>query len=188
MTKIRTNSTKKSLQKQIISGKKVIFRYPRSTDAKELTEVINSLIEEQAEIAKMTMVTVREEKKWLTNVLKSIRKKEKVMFVVEIDGVVLGSCEITKDGFDVSRHVGTLGVGLRKEARGIGIGKKLVQLCLKESKDRLGIKMVKLYVFNTNKTARRVYEKIGFRETGRIGRGVFHNGRYKDDIIMIKYL
>jgi RimJ/RimL family protein N-acetyltransferase len=100
----------------------------------------------------------------------------------------MGGCEITKDNFDVSRHVGTLGIGLRKDVRGMGIGKKLVRLCLCESKKKLELKIVKIYVFDTNKSARLFYKRLGFKEVGKIPKGVLHNGKYKDDIIMAKRL
>jgi RimJ/RimL family protein N-acetyltransferase len=188
MSKIRVKSVGKTLEKQTIDGKSIVFRYPKPSDTAHMVKTINSLINERVDIAKTTKVTFKEEKEWLVNVLKSIRKKERIMIVVEVDGVVVGSCEVIKDTYDVSRHVGTLGIGLRKEIRGIGIGKKLVELCLTNSKKKLGLKIIKLYVFNTNKTARSFYKRFGFKEAGRIQRGVYHNFRYKDDIIMIKWL
>jgi len=188
MAKTRTKSTGRILKEPVIGGKNVVLRHPKTSDAKELMNLINSLVEERAEIAKTAKVTLREEKRWLADALSSIRKKEKIMIIAEVDGVLVGSCEVTQDSYDVSRHVGTLGIGLRKEARGLGIGKKLVQLCLCESKKTLGLKLVKLYVFDTNKIGKSFYKKIGFKETGRIPRGVIQNGKYKDDVIMVKRL
>jgi RimJ/RimL family protein N-acetyltransferase len=186
MSKIRTKPTGKTLKKQTIGGKSIVFRYPKPSDADQMVKTINSLINEQADIAKIKRVTLKEERKWLDNILKLIRKKETMMIVIEVDGIPMGSCEVAKDTFDVSRHVGTLGIGLRKEIRGMGIGKNLVKLCLTESKKKLGLKIIKLYVFNTNKTARSFYKGLGFKEAGRIQSGVYHNFRYKDDIIMVK--
>lgn len=168
--------------------KTVIFRHPRTSDAKDLKNLINSLVKEGADIAKTTQVTVKEEKIWLKNTLASIKNKEKIMILAEIDGIVAGSCEVTKDTYDVSRHVGTLGIGLVKNARGIGVGTNLIKTALSEAKKKLGIKMVKLYVFDSNNKGKSLYEEIGFKEAGRIPRGVFHNKKYKDDIIMVKKL
>lgn len=61
-------------------------------------------------------------------------------------------------------------------------------MCLYESKKKLGLKIVKLYVFNTNKVGRNLYKNIGFKDIGRIKNGVLHNGEYKDDVIMTKIL
>lgn len=177
----------KILEKRIISGKNVVFRHPKSSDLKQMMKAINSMVDERAEIAKTTKVSYREEREWLENLLRAIRKKESVMVLAEVDGVYVGSCQVIRDNYDVSRHVGTLGVGLTKSARGIGIGTRLVEMCLSESK-KIGIKLVKLYVFDTNKSGRSFYKKLGFRETGRIKKGVFHNRRYKDDMIMVKWI
>jgi RimJ/RimL family protein N-acetyltransferase len=177
----------KILEKRVISDRNVVFRYPKSSDLIEMMKTINSLVEEHVDIAKATKVNYKQEKIWLTDVLKSIRKNESIMIVAQVDGDVVGSCQVTRDIFDVSRHVGTLGVALQKEVRGIGIGTRLVKLCLTESK-KIGIKIVKIYVFDTNKEAMKFYKKFGFKEIGRIRRGVLHNNRYKDDIIMTKQL
>ena len=179
--KVKPNKVIRSV---FVDGRRVDFRYPLPGDVYELRRVINTFVEEGTEIAKTTKVTLSEEKKWLDEVLKAIRRKEKIMLVVEENKKLVGSCEITRDPFDVSRHVGTLAVGIQKSIRGLGVGETLVRICLSEAKKKLGLKMIKLYVFHTNKIGRNLYEKIGFEESGRLRDGVFHNGRYKDDIIM----
>lgn len=176
------------IQKRKIFDKTIIFRHPKPSDAKDLMNLINSLVNEHADIAKTTKMTLKKEKLWLDSTISSIKKKEKVMIIVELDGICVGSCEITRDQYDVSRHVGTLGVGLQKQARGIGLGTSLVQLCLIEAKKKLGLKLVKLYVFDTNNIGKSMYEEMGFKEIGRIPNGVLHDGKYKDDIIMAKKL
>lgn len=171
-----------------ILDRTVIFRYPKISDAKDLMNLINSLVTEKTDIAKTTLVTIQQEKAWLVNAIRSIRAKTKVILVAEIDGMVVGSCEITQDPYDVSRHVGTLGIGLTKTARGIGIGTKLIEQTMQEAKKKLHLKMVKLYVFDSNSVAKNLYEEMGFLEIGRIPNGVYHNKKYKDDIIMAKRL
>lgn len=150
--------------------------------------LINSLVKERVDIAKTTKMSLKQEKIWLDSTISSIKKKEKIMILAELDGVCVGSCEITRDTFDVSKHVGTLGIGIIKKARGVGIGTDLVQLCLVEAKEKLGLKLVKLYVFDTNNIGKSLYEELGFKEIGRIPNGVYHNKKYKDDIIMAKKL
>lgn len=174
----------KVIRSVLVDGRRLDFRYPLPGDVHELRRIINAFVEERTEIAKTTKVTLSEEKKWLDAALKAVRRKEKIMLVVEENKKLVGICEITRDPFDVSRHVGTLAVGIQKNVRGLGIGETLVRLCLSEAKKKLRLQMVKLYVFHTNKIGRNLYEKIGFKESGRLRAGVFHNGRYKDDIIM----
>jgi RimJ/RimL family protein N-acetyltransferase len=176
------------LKKYKILDKTIIFRYPKPTDAQDLMNLINSLVKERADIAKSKPVTVQEERHWLKNSITSIKNKEKIIILAELDGVCVGSCEITRDTYDVSRHVGTLGVGIIKHARGSGIGTTLIKITLDEAKKKLGLKLVKLYVFDTNHIGKSLYEEIGFKEIGRIPKGVYHNKKYKDDVIMAKPL
>jgi RimJ/RimL family protein N-acetyltransferase len=176
------------LKKYKIFDKTIILRYPRPSDAQDLMNLINSLVKEGADIAKAKPVTIEEEKIWLKDFITSIKNKEKIIILAEMDSVCVGSCEVTKDAYDVSRHVGTLGIGIIKQARGIGIGTTLIKTTLDEAKKKLGLELVKLYVFDSNNIGRSIYAELGFKEIGRIPKGVYHNKKYKDDIIMAKTL
>lgn len=57
---------------------------------------------------------------------------------------------------------------------------------LKEARDQLSVEVFVLRVYETNDVARRLYEKLGFEEVGRIENGVFQDGEYKDVVIMEK--
>jgi len=166
----------------------MVLRHPRMSDAQGLMSLINSLVREKSDIAKTTQVTLSQEKAWLKDTIKSIQSKDKVMILADLDKKLVGSCEITRDPYDVSRHVGTLGIGIIKEARGIGIGTKLVQETISEAKKKLGLELVKLYVYDSNRVGKSLYEEMGFSEIGRIPKGVYHDKKYKDDIIMTKRL
>jgi RimJ/RimL family protein N-acetyltransferase len=171
-----------------ILEKTIVFRYPKISDSAGMMNLINSLVREKTDIAKISLVTLQQEKTWLDDAIKSIKAKNKIMLVAEMDGKIVGSCEITRDPYDVSRHVGTLGIGLVKNARGMGIGAKLIKETIDEAKKKLQLKVVKLYVFDSNNVAKNLYEEMGFSEIGRIPNGVYHNKKYKDDIIMAKRL
>lgn len=176
------------MEKFKINGKKVIFRYPIAKEnIADLLAFINSLIEERAMISLQKKVTPKEERAWLIDNLKEIKKKEKVLFLVEVDGKIMGNAEV-KTGKDATKHVGKLGISLRKEIRGRGIGKKLLENIIKETKNILGVKIIILEVFSANKVARHMYRKLGFKEVGKIRKGVNYYGKFLDDIIMAKYL
>lgn len=176
------------IEKRVVGGRKIVFRYPKTSDAKGAMDTINSQVEEKVDIARMSKATLKEEKRWLASVLKAVKKKEMVFIAIESDGEYTGSCEITRDEMGTRKHIGTLGIGLRKEIRGLGVGKRAMQICIKEAKKSLGIIIVKLEVYNTNKPGIVLYKKLGFREVGRIKKGALHWGKYKADITMVKYL
>jgi ribosomal protein S18 acetylase RimI-like enzyme len=72
-----------------------------------------------------------------------------------------------------------LGIGIKSPYRGIGIGTIIMEMLIEESK-KAGLKVLVLDVFDTNRIARKFYEKIGFKEVGRIPKGIFKNGIYID--------
>jgi len=55
-----------------------------------------------------------------------------------------------------------------------------------EQADMMGLKILTLTVFATNKRAIHVYQKVGFKETGRILKGIYRKGKYLDRVIMTK--
>ncbi len=50
------------------------------------------------------------------------------------------------------------------------------------------VTILTLSVFATNKRAIHVYEKVGFKEAGRIRKGIYRKGQFIDRIIMTKEL
>jgi RimJ/RimL family protein N-acetyltransferase len=59
---------------------------------------------------------------------------------------------------------------------------------LVEQAQEMGLKVLTLSAFATNKRAIRVYEKVGFLQTGTIPKKHFKQGKYVDEIIMTRLL
>ncbi len=160
------------------SDKRVILRKPRWEDLDDLLGFINSLVEEEADIMRETPVTREEESDWLGKYLASIEKGEMIGVVAEVEGKVAANSEVGKRrGFQ--SHVGFLGIAVKKEYRGMGIGTELMKTLIEESK-KAGLKVLVLEVFDSNKVAKGLYTKMGFKDAGKIPKGVFKKGRYID--------
>jgi len=177
----------KIVEKFNINGKTVIFRYPTIKDLDGLLNCINSLVEERAMVRIQKKKTRKEEKEWLLKTLKNIKAKTEVFLVVDIEGKIMGSSGVTKNRGAMA-HVGELGISLRKEARGKGMGKRLFKALIREAKKVLKVKIITLEVFGRNSIAQNLYKKCGFKEMGRIKKGVNHYGRFDDLVTMVKYL
>jgi RimJ/RimL family protein N-acetyltransferase len=52
----------------------------------------------------------------------------------------------------------------------------------------MGLKVLMLSAFASNKRAIHVYEKVGFVQNGRIPRKFFKDGKYVDEVIMTDLL
>jgi len=102
--------------------------------------------------------------------------------VAEVDGRVVANSQIGRKG-GYSNHVGGLGIGIRKGYRDIGIGTEMLKALITKAEE-MGLKMLTLGVFSSNDRAMHVYNKVGFRETGRFPKEIYKDGRYIDHIIM----
>ena len=164
-------------------GRKVVLRAIRFEDLDDLLDNINSLVEEGADIAVDEKQTRESEIEWLARELAAQENGKQIIVAAEVDGVVIGASSVEKYSLRSEAHKGTLGIAIKSSYRGIGIGTQMIQVLVDESR-KAGLKILLLDVFETNKMARHVYEKTGFREIGRVPRGIFRNGRYIDEIRM----
>jgi RimJ/RimL family protein N-acetyltransferase len=167
-------------------GQEVILRTPRLEDLDDLMELINSLVDEKAEIARSEKVTREEESEWLPEMLARLEKDELFFLVAEVGGKVIASSDIhIMSGND--KHVGVLGIVIKSGFRDSGIGTEMMKT-LVELAVTLGLKVLTLQAYATNKRAVHVYEKVGFVLTGRVPKKHFKEGRYIDELIMTKLI
>lgn len=167
-------------------GRKVILRSVRWEDLEGLIEFIDSLADEGADILRTERVTREEEAEWLGRRLARIDKGELIDAVAEVDGKVVANSEVQKRAGMMS-HIGDFGIGIKSGYRGIGIGTEIMRTLMEESKNA-GLRILVLDHFATNKPARALYEKMGFKEEGRIPKGICKNGKYIDLIRMVREL
>ena len=165
-------------------GREVILRTPKWQDIDDFVELMNSIVDEGADYNRDTKVARDEMADWLGRHLSEIEKGITFMISAEIDGTVVANSSINKlTGY--SRHVGKLGVMIRKECRDIGIGTELTKLLISQAK-AMDLKMLCLDVWSTNKKAIHVYEKAGFKETGQIPKFYSRKRKFIDQVIMAK--
>ena len=81
-------------------------------------------------------------------------------------GEIVGWCDISPYPFEGMRHVGRLGMGVRRDRRSKGIGRKLLAAAI-ERAHGAGIERIELEVFASNRAAICLYESFGFELEGR---------------------
>ncbi len=170
-------------------GDEIIIRYPLASDLNQLFLYINKLSKEKVAITfQGERIKSREEKNYLDLHLKKIKKNEEVKLLAFSGKQLIGIVDIIMQE-KIESHVGVFGLTIAKEYRNQGIGKLLLQLVLEEaSKNLPQLKIVKLGVFECNDIAFNLYEQFGFKEYGRLPKGVKHQGIYIDHIYMYKRL
>jgi RimJ/RimL family protein N-acetyltransferase len=167
-------------------GQKVILRTPKQEDLNDLMELINSLVDEKAEIARTEKVTREEEEEWLPKMLAGLEKDELFFLVAEVNGKVVASSDIHILSGD-EKHVGVLGIIVKSGFRDLGIGTEIMKTLVGQAA-ALSLKVLMLHVFANNKHAVHVYEKAGFLRSGRIPKKHLRQGRYIDELIMTKLI
>jgi RimJ/RimL family protein N-acetyltransferase len=83
-----------------------------------------------------------------------------------VSGNLIGSTAITEIDDKVGTCLFRIVIG-EKQAWGHGFGTDATRLVVEEAFETLNLRVVKLEVFEHNLRARRAYERVGFRETGR---------------------
>lgn len=164
-------------------GKKVILRTPQWEDVDDLLELINSLVEEQAEIYITQKFTREEEAEWLLKVLKRLERNEQLQLVAEVDKKVIVSSGFQIQG-GTEEHIGAIGIVIRSGFRDLGIGTEIMKTLI-EKAAFFGVK-VTVNVLASNRRAIHVYEKVGFFQSDVIPKKHLRQGRLIDEIIMSK--
>ena len=107
--------------------------------------------------------------------------------VAEVQEDVVGLVELRGMGLSRCKHVVELGVGVLPAYTGRGIGTALLRHAL-DWATRYGYLKVRLLVIATNARAIHVYEKLGFKESGRFEREVRTSRGLVDLLIMERFL
>ena len=167
-------------------GRNVILRTPKWEDLDDLLEFICSLIDEGADITMHKKPTRQEAAEWMGRLLTNLENDKVFALVAEVDGKVIANSELSqKTGY--SEHVGEIGIAIKASYRDVGIGSEMLRTLIAHGRE-IGLKVLRLSVFSSNQRAKHVYEKVGFKETGRIPREIFKGGKYIDEILMIMEL
>jgi RimJ/RimL family protein N-acetyltransferase len=132
-------------------------------------------------------VTRSEERGYLAHQMEAIRKGHTVSVVAEVNDRIVGNGNIDRGNYYETRHHGYLGLTVLAEYRGIGIGREMINVLLREAK-RIGVKNVEVQFLETNQAAIRTYQKSGFKQIGRIPRKVHRDGKFLDSLIMVRRL
>ena len=86
------------------------------------------------------------------------------------------------------RHRAVMGISVRKEYWGCGLGSYLMQLAIDQTHTN-GFEQLELGVYSDNTRAIHLYEKVGFVRCGIQTRAFkLKDGTYRDEIMMVKML
>lgn len=168
-------------------GREVVIRYPELGDLKEMTRYINTLSKEQTFITfQGNEISLKDERKHLKNMLDKIKKGLAVQLLIFHNNQLVGITDI-KMYEHALKHEGVFGITIAKEFRGVGLGKKIMELVIDETIKKLPqLKVITLGVFSDNPLAQNLYKSFGFKEYGRLPEIISHKDHLDDHIYMFK--
>jgi RimJ/RimL family protein N-acetyltransferase len=108
-------------------------------------------------------------------------------FIAQVGREVVGWCDIVPLGQQGFTHTGVLGMGVRPDWRGRGIGKALLTAAISAAA-ALDLSRIELEVYAANTVARTLYQSCGFVEEGVKRKGRYLDGRHEDIVIMARLL
>ncbi len=87
-------------------------------------------------------------------------------------------------GIDPRNRQAELGIWIARAHWNQGYGTDAVRIASRFGFREMNLQRLHLHVYDTNPRGIRAYEKVGFKEEGRLRRGQFVGGRYVDVIVM----
>jgi RimJ/RimL family protein N-acetyltransferase len=106
-----------------------------------------------------------------------------IAVVVEtLDGKRVGACSL--EALNPRARTGELGIWIDEAHWDSGFGTDAVRTLCRFGFREMNLTRVSLHVYETNPRGVRSYEKVGFREEGRLRGDQFVDGRHRDVLIM----
>jgi RimJ/RimL family protein N-acetyltransferase len=95
----------------------------------------------------------------------------------------IGNCGL--EAIERDNGVATFGILIGEaDARGKGFGEEATRLLCRFAFDEMNLHKIRLDVYASNEGAVKTYERVGFREEGRLREEAFREGRYLDVVRM----
>jgi len=164
-------------------GLKVVFRPPMWGDIDDLFELHNELIEEEAMIGGDSKRIRDQQVDSHAEMMKAVECGRAVVVIAEADGKAVGQSNARKRSGRL-RHTAGLGVFVKKQFRNQGIGSEMMRE-LENQVRKLGVEILYLEVYGIS-PATSFYERLDYREYGRLPRGIKYRGEYVDCVSMYK--
>ena len=100
---------------------------------------------------------------------------------------LVGHVTVQRERHPVTQHVASLAIAVAADARGRGIGRRLMDEAIAWA-TRMGIEKLVLSVYPHNEAAIALYRACGFVEEGRLARHSRKSYGYEDEILMAAWI
>ena len=166
-------------------GRQFIIRRPTENDAADIIDYSRLLFASTDQLLTTLeeySITVENEKVWINNFNENPNAK---ILVAELNNQIIGLLFFVANPKIKNSHTGEFGVSVHPEFQGIKVGRMLVEALLRWARENSKIEKIYLSVFDTNRSAIKLYEDLGFLVEGRHVKAVKQlTGEYVDVLQM----
>jgi RimJ/RimL family protein N-acetyltransferase len=188
----QNNKVSKELYKNeydLKDAQKLIVRNPKLGDEQGLITQMKIVDSETKFLAREPdefNFSLEQEREFIKN---SMNDENRLFLIGEIDGRIIANCSVGVISNNKRYlHRAAMGIAVCKDYWSNGIGKKMMQECIKWCKEK-GIEQLELEVVTENNRAVSMYKNLGFQIHGTKKRALkYGDGTYADEYYMILFL
>jgi RimJ/RimL family protein N-acetyltransferase len=170
------------------NGKNAEIRNPSWDILHQKLEYINELSQEDTFISfSGEEVALKEEAEFLARILADMEMGNSFFQYCFVEGQLVGICGIDRktDLRKRGEHIGKFGLSVHRDFRNEGIGFVLAKTAIDLASQHIkNLKIIELGCFANNTAAIHLYEKLGFKEVGRLPNFILFKGNYIDEVKM----
>ena len=165
-----------------IDGKQVTFRLMTAADRAGILEFAKALPKEDLMFLRTDVTQPSTVDNWISY-LKSGRT---ITVIADIGGKIAGYSSIHLNDALWTRHVGEMRVLVGRDYRGLGLGKRLTNEAFSIAKD-LNLKKITAQMSTDQRSARQVFEHLGFRPEALLADHVMSRDGQTHDLLIMSY-
>ena len=167
------------------NGQPAVFRSPRPGEGEKYIDFLKGIAEESDFIMKYPQeinVSLESEENWISS---GLEDPNAIRISCYIDGQLAGNSQIARMNRLKTAHRAGIAISVRKAYWRLGIGTKLMEEMLRLAHE-WGVEQVELQYVEGNFRGKGLYEKMGFKEIGRIP-NAFHlaDGTSRAEVLMV---
>jgi L-amino acid N-acyltransferase YncA len=165
-----------------VNGTQVTFRLMTPADGNAIQEFATDLPPEDLMFLRTDITRPETVKNWMSY----IKNGRTISIMAEVEGKVAGYASIHLNEATWTRHVGELRVLVGRESRGLGLGKRLTNEAFSIARD-LGLRKITAQMSTDQRSARQVFEHLGFRPEALLADHVMSRDGQTHDLLIMSY-
>jgi len=162
-----------------------IIRQCQPDDAEQMIAYVNRISEEPGVAIVLEpgefKLTAEQERQFIAD---RLAEDNSLFLVADAAGKIVGALTLRGGLRRAVHHEAVLGITVKKEWRGRGVGDALMAYAVDWAWRSGVITRIELQVFTSNAAAIHLYRKHGFEIEGCRRKAVFREGKYHDDYVM----